>query len=45
MYLSPRVHTALLTGLRMGLDLLIVWLWVLAIVLAIALRYRSALVA
>lgn len=45
LYLPPRVHTTLLTGLRMGLDLLFVGLWLLAIVLTIVLRHGSALLA
>ena len=45
LFLPPRVQNALASGLRMGLDGLIVVLWLTFIVLAILLKYGAALFA
>lgn len=45
LFLPPRVQNALAAGLRMGLDGLIVVLWLTFIVLAILLKYGAALFA
>ena len=45
LFLPPRVQNALASGLRMGLDGLIVVLWLTFIVLAIMLKYGAALFA
>ncbi len=43
LFLSPRTHKALKSGLEMGLDALIVVLWLAAIVVTIVLKYGAAL--
>ena len=45
LFLPPRVQNALASGLRMGLDGLIVVLWLTFIVLAMLLKYGAALFA
>ena len=43
LFLSPRVHKALKSGLDVGLDVLIVVVWLAVIVVAIVLKYGTAL--
>lgn len=43
LYLPERVNNALKSGLRMGLDLLIITVWLLALVAAVVLKYGPAL--
>ncbi len=45
LWLSPQVHARLITGLRWGLDRLIVGLWLLALTILVVVRYGAALVA
>lgn len=45
LFLPPQVHAKLLTGLRWGLDRLIVGLWLLGLLVFIVVRYGAALIA
>ncbi|MDQ7993124.1 MAG: vitamin K epoxide reductase family protein [Propionicimonas sp.] len=43
LFLAPRVHEALKSGLRMGLDLLVITLWLVFLVSAVVVKYGPAL--
>jgi uncharacterized membrane protein len=43
LFLSPRLHHTLQAGLRMGLDALLITLWLVFLLAAIVLKYGSAL--
>ncbi len=43
--ISPRIHARLPTGLRWGLDRLVVGLWLLALATFLVIRYGHALIA
>ncbi|WP_092612356.1 vitamin K epoxide reductase family protein [Raineyella antarctica] len=45
LFLPPRTHAVLLTGVRWGLDRIIVGLWLLGLLVFIVVRYGAALIA